>query len=183
MRWLLSLFMLFSSAVFAQAPAWKIVPAESTLTFAATQNGAPVTGAFKKFSGEINFDLQHLDECKVKIVVDMNSLSTTYGDLTTTLESPDWFNNKLFPQAVFSADQFTKTGDKQYEAKGTLTIRDKSIPVTLAFTAEQPTADTAVVKGSTTLQRTAFGVGQGEWASTREVKDDVKVNFEVHATK
>jgi polyisoprenoid-binding protein YceI len=93
--------LLLPAMVSAAAPAWKIVHENSSLAFAAIQNGAPVTGTFAKFDGTINFDLKHLNDCKVKIIVDMNSLSTSYNDLTATLKTPDWFNIKLFPQAVF----------------------------------------------------------------------------------
>src|SRR5690242_18300077 len=81
----------------AATPHWKIVPNESTLTFTATQNDAPVTGKFKTFSGEINFDPAQLNASNVHIIVDMNSLSTSYDDLTTTLMTPDWLNIKIFP--------------------------------------------------------------------------------------
>lgn len=177
--WLL----LSTTFVWALAPIWKIVPAESSLAFVATQNGAPVKGKFEKFSGEINFDLNKLSECHVKIIVDMNSLSTSYDDLTSALRLSDWFNIKMFPEALFEASQFEKVGDKQYVAKGTLTIRDKSLPVALTFTADQPSDNKAIVTGQTTIKRTAFGVGQGEWSSLNEVKDDVTVNFTVTATK
>jgi polyisoprenoid-binding protein YceI len=175
--------LLLPAMVSAAAPAWKIVHEKSSLAFAATQNGAPVTGTFAKFDGTINFDPKHLDDCKVKINVDMNSLSTSYNDLTATLKTPDWFNIKLFPQAVFEASKFEKTGENQYVAKGKLTIRNKTLPVTLNFTAEQSTPDSAVIKGSTVLERTAFGVGQGEWSSVSEIKNGVTVNFVVAAAK
>jgi polyisoprenoid-binding protein YceI len=68
-------------------------------------------------------------------------------------------------------------------AKGTLTIRNKTLPVTLNFTADQRTPDSAVIKGSTVLERTAFGVGQGEWSSVNEIKNGVTVNFVVAAAK
>lgn len=177
------IYIMFANTVFAAAQAWKIIPENSKIVFTAIQNGAQVLGKFSKFKGTINFDPAQLNESKVNIIVDMNSLSTSYNDLTDTLKNAEWFNLKVFPEAVFNAEKFTKTGDNQYEATGTLTIRDKSEPVTLVFTMEQPTADTAVVKGSTTLRRTAFGIGQGEWSSVTEVQDYVKVIFTVNATK
>ena len=179
----LSAQIFFSSAVLALPPEWKMIPASSSLRFTATQNGAPVKGEFKKFTGEFNFDLDMLSKSKIKIVIDMNSLTTSYSDLTLTLQAPDWFNIKVFPDAVFESSEFTKTGDREYEAKGSLTIRDKTVPVILKFSAEQPTKTNALVKGYTTINRTAFGVGQGEWASTNEIKDDVRVDFVVSATK
>ncbi len=167
----------------AAAPSWKIVPEGSTLTFTATQNDAPVTGKFKTFSGEINFDPDQLSTSKVKIVVDVGSVTDAYNELSDTLKKSEWFNIKLFPQAVFESSEFVKTGDKTYQAKGTLTIRDKKLPITLTFTQEEYTQTKARMKGNTTIKRTAFGVGQGEWADTKAVKDDVQINFEIVAVK
>lgn len=167
----------------ATVPVWNIVPSESSITFTATQNDAPVTGSFKKFTGEINFDPDQLKASNVKIMVDMASVSDAYNELSDTLKSSDWFNVMRFPQAVFQSSDFTKTGDKTFQAKGTLTIRDKTVPVVLNFTQEEYTQTKGRVKGSTLLKRTAFGVGQGDWADTKAVKDEVKVDFILSAVK
>lgn len=168
----------------AQATAWKIIPAESTLTFTATQNNAPISGEFKRFNGNIHFDRDKLQESNVDMSVDMNSLATSYSDLTMTLRAPDWFNTKVFPTATFKATEFIKTADKHYQATGTLTIRDHAMPLSVTFIEEPlPTKDKVRVIGEATLKRTAFGVGQGEWVSTNEVKDDVIVHFVVTAVK
>ncbi len=164
-------------------PEWQINPDDSELSFTATQNDAPFTGSFKKFSGEIFVDPSNYKASSIHIVVDMNSLTASYADLVTTLQTPDWFDIKMFPKAEFKATKFNKTGDKTYEAMGSLTIRDKTQPVTLTFTAEESPKNHAVVEGHTTLKRTAFGVGQGDWASTNEIKDDVAVHFKVVATR
>lgn len=184
-KWLnyFMMLMMFPVAVQAAATDWKIIPERSKIYFIAIQNGAPVKGRFEKFSGQIHFDPNQLTESKVKIIVDINSIATDYEDLTTTLETADWFNMKLFPEAVFESSTFTKIGDKEYQAKGMLKIRDQSQPLILTFIFDQPTADTAVARGNTVLRRTAFGVGQGEWASVNEVQDEVKITFTVNAVK
>lgn len=183
-----SLFIFFTLGLLpliclAAVPAWQIVAAESNLTFTATQNDAPVTGEFKKFTGEINFDPDKLSENNVKIIIDMTSIADAYDQLADTLKSSDWFNVKVYPQAIFKANKFAKTGDKTYKAEGMLTIRDKTLPVTLIFNQEEYTPQKARIKGSTTIKRTAFGVGQGEWADTNTVKDEVEINFTVTALK
>lgn len=167
----------------AAAPAWQMVPKDSTITFTATQNNSPVSGVFKTFSSEINFDPSALDSSSVKITVDTGSVSTSYKEVGETLKAPEWFDVKIFPQAIFTANHFTKTGDKTYKAEGTLTIRDKTVPVVLTFNLEEYSATKARVKGETSLKRTQFGVGSGDWAKTDEVKDDVKVEFTLVATK
>jgi polyisoprenoid-binding protein YceI len=165
------------------APEWKIVPGESHLTFTATQNGAPVSGEFKKFTATINFDPGQLDNSNVKVVVDTSSISDPYNQLSDTLKGADWFNVKQYPQAVFTSTKFTKTGDKTYQTDGTLTLRDKTLPVILALTQEEYTNNKALFKGSTTIKRTAFGIGQGEWSDTKAVKDDVRIDFTISAVK
>lgn len=174
----LMLTLLSSSVIFAAQPqAWKIVPEQSKLTFTATQNNAPISGEFKTFTGDIHFDPAQLASSNVRIVVDMTSVDVSYKEALDALKGADWFNVKLFPQAIFKASNFTKTGDNTYQANGTLTIRDKSSPITLTFIIDEYTKTGARAHGSTMLKRAVFGVGQGEWAKTDVVKDDVEVKF------
>ena len=164
-------------------PQWEVIPTESNLTFTATQNNAPVTGEFKKFTAEIFVDPNNYTTSRIRIVVDMNSLSASLADVTTTLAAPEWFNMTLFPTAEFKATEFEKTGPDSYKANGTLTIRDKTAPVTLVFTAKEMAKNKGLVEGSSTIKRSTFGVGQGEWASTEEIKDEVVVHFKIAATR
>lgn len=177
------IFLLLPLVAFADIPSWKIVPTESSLTFTATQNDAPVTGTFTNFSGDINFDPDQLDKSSVKIVVNVSSISDPYNELSDTLKSADWFNTQVFPQAIFQSTKFIKTGDKTYQANGTLTIRDKTQPIVLNFMQQEYTRTKAKIIGSTTIKRTAFSVGQGEWSDTKAVKDDVQINFTISAVK
>ncbi len=171
-----------SAPVFA-APTWKIIPADSSLTFTATQNNAPITGSFKKFTGNIQFDPADLKSSRVEIDVDIASVTAGDSQVADTLKTKDWFNVTVFPHAVFKATDFVKTGDKKYEAKGVLTIRAKTIPMVLVFNLDDYAANKAHATGSTTLQRTQFGVGQGDWSKTDAIKDDVRVDFIISATK
>lgn len=182
---LLSIIIIFLVPLisYAIAPSWKIVSTESSITFTGIQNDAPASGSFKKFTGIINFDPNQLNDSKVKIEIDMNSVSTSYSDFTSTLITDDWFNVKLFPTAVFETSHFVKIGNDKYQANGSLTIRDKSVPVTLLFEAKELSKTKVLVEGNTTLRRTQFGVGQGEWADTEAVKDDVQVSFKITADR
>jgi polyisoprenoid-binding protein YceI len=164
-------------------PKWDIVAKESQLTFTATQNGAPISGQFKTFNGTILVDPNDLKNSSITILVDINSLYASYPELKDTLFTPDWFSTKLFPEAVFKSTQIEKKAEKTYQAQGTLKIRDKLVPITLNFTGEQLSATKGTVSGSAILKRTQFGVGQGDWSSTNEIKDEVTVNFKVVAIK
>ncbi len=169
-------------------PSWKIVPESSQITFTATQNHAPVQGNFKTFTGEINFDKEQLDKSNVNIAIDIASLFSSNSDIIKTLLEADWFDVKDFPKAVFSSNEFTKdttgsAGEERYKAKGSLTIRDKTVPVTVSFAFKEYSSTKAQALGSTSIKRTDFGVGQGEWSSPTVVEDGVQVNFTVTAIK
>lgn len=177
------LVIMSSLSIADSLPQWEIIPEVSELKFTGTQNNAPITGSFKKFSGEIFVDPANYKASSIHIVIDMTSISASYADITTTLSSPDWFDVKMFPKAEFKSTGFKKIDDKTYEAEGILTIRDKSAPVTLKFTAVESPKDHALVNGTATVNRNTFGVGQGEWASTDEIKDEVVVTFKISANR
>lgn len=167
----------------AEASQWNIVPDKSQITFTATQNNAPVTGEFKSFTGDIHFDAEQLSISHITITVDINSISTSYAEIAKTLLTADWFNAKMFPTATFKAQSFSKMGENTYQANGTLTLRDKSSPIILLFILQPLSKTTVIAKGEATLQRINFSIGKGEWASTDDVKDEVKVAFVLTATK
>ncbi|PZQ40124.1 MAG: cytochrome B, partial [Phenylobacterium zucineum] len=78
--------------------------------------------------------------------------------------------------------KFRKTGEGKFVADGTLDLRGVKKPLSLPFTLKID-GDTATARGVTTLDRTTFGVGQGEWASTDEIAAKVKVSFNLTAKR
>ncbi|SRR5579883_135068 len=166
------------------AKSWKIIPEKSKLTFTAIQNNSPVTGQFKNFTGDIAFDPKDLNGSHVNIVIDMKSVTTSYGTVADTLKTPEWFDVNKYPQALFAADYIVedaKAGHNAYMASGKLTIRDKTVPIVVHFVLDQYSDKLAHVKGDTEFARTKFNVGTGEWAKTDAIKDNVKVEFDITA--
>lgn len=164
-------------------PTWKILPGESTIEFTAIQNGAPVTGQFKSFSGNIVFDPAHLKQSHVKIIISLASVSTSLDEVAEALKSSEWFDANSFPQAIFKASSFIQVNANTYKANGTLTIRNKTLPLSLLFSLDKYTNTQAVAKGNAVLKRTQFDIGKGEWSDTESVKDEVRVNFVIKAIK
>lgn len=164
------------------APLLTVIPEKSKVTFTATQNHAPVIGEFTTFTARIYFAEDKLPVSSVKADIDLGSVKTDYTEIATNLLTSDWFAVARFPKAVFESKQFKHLGGNRYDAVGTLTLRDKTLPVTLPFTITHANGITQMV-GETTLKRTAFGVGQGEWASTSTIADEVKVTVVIEAKK
>ncbi len=155
------------------------MPAASTLEFQFVQAGAKTTGRFAKFTADIDFSPANPATGKFDVAIDMASADTRDKERDDTLRMPDLFNIAKFPRATYVASQFVAKGTG-FEGKGKLTLRGVSldVPVTFTFT---PGADaakpTATLKGTATVKRLLFGVGQGEWKSTEWISDDVQVQF------
>lgn len=167
----------------AQIPSWQMIPEESSISFTATQNNSPVTGKFKEFTAVIKGSPQQLDSSQVYIKINMNSVHTDYSLVADTLKTADWFDVKQYPEGIFEAKHFRQTANNAYQADGMLTLRDKTLPVSVNFVIENIAANKIQVKGAAVFKRIAFGVGQGDFSKTDEVKNDVRVDFVLAAVK
>lgn len=166
---------------FKDPVAWTVQKGAS-LTFSAVWSGTPVEGRFNRWTADILFSPEALDRSKLTVGVDMSSAVTGDDQRDQSLPSGDFFDTAAHPKATFSATKFRKTGEGQYVADGTLDLRGVKKPVSLPFSLKI-VGDTATARGVTTLDRTTFGVGQGEWASTDQIAAKVKVNFSLTAKR
>ena len=166
----------------AAAPArWTVLPG-STLGFATAWSGQTLTGRFDKWRADILFSPQALERSKVTVAIDVASVDTGDQQRDAALPTDDWLDVAAHPQAVFTAERFEKAGPERYVAHGRLTLRGVSRPVDLPFRLHI-TGDKAEASGVTSLDRTAFGVGQGEWQSTDQIPAKVTVSVDLKAKR
>ncbi len=148
-----------------------------TLSFSAMQAGAKFTGSFKRFQVKLDFDPANPAKGSLDVTVETPSIDTQDAERDEILKSPDFFWIEKHPQAQFHATHIERAGSG-WRASGELTIRGVKKPVPVQFTLA-PAGAVAVMKGSASLKRLAFGLGQGDWASTEWIGDDVEVRFEL----
>jgi len=163
-----------------EAPVSWTIERGSTLGFSTAWSGQPIEGQFKRWDGDILFSPDALAKSKLTIRVDLASVTTGDDQRDATLPTPDWFDATAHPTAVFTASRFKATGRDRFVADGTLTLRGATRPVAVAFTLTIDGGD-ATAEGSATVDRTAFGVGQGEWAATDQIPANVKLSFSLKA--
>lgn len=161
---------------------WAVIPAGSSLGFATTWSGEPVNGQFKQWQADIRFSPDALADSSLTVSVALASVSTGDAQRDESLPGEDWFDAGQFPKAEFTAKRFRQTGEGHYLAEGSLKLRGKSSPVTLDFKLKMD-GDKATAEGSTRLDRTVFGVGQGDYAATDAIPAQVKVTFKVNARR
>ncbi len=154
----------------------------SRIGFATAWGGQAIEGRFKDWDAEILFGPEALARSKVRVSIVIGSVTTGDPQRDQSLTSPDWFDAGPNPRAIFAADRFEKTGEDRYVAHGRLTLRGKTRPLDLPFRLKID-GDKARMSGVTTLDRTAFGVGQGEWQATDQIPANVKVSIQLTATR
>jgi cytochrome b561/polyisoprenoid-binding protein YceI len=161
--------------------AWTVAKS-STLGFTASWAGEALDGQFKRWTADILFSPDALDRSRLTVSIDMASAATGDDQRDSSLPSDDFFAVAVHPKATFTASKFRKTGEGRFVADGTLDLRGVKKPLSLPFSLKID-GDTATARGVTTLDRTAFGVGQGEWASTDQIGAKVKVSFAITAKR
>ncbi|HSO45351.1 MAG TPA: YceI family protein [Rhodoferax sp.] len=156
----------------------KLLPAQSDIAFEIKQMGVPVQGHFKKFDAQINFDAAKLATSKVAFTVDIASATLGSPEMDFELPKATWFNAAQFPQARFTSSGFKALGGGKYEVAGKLAIKGQTRDVTVPLAMTQSGAVTTAT-GMLPIKRLAFKIGDGEWAHTSMVADDVQVKFKL----
>jgi polyisoprenoid-binding protein YceI len=165
------------SAMCAAGPAasYTADPQQSRLEFAGVQAGAEFKAAFHKFTAAVDFAPDALVNSRLDVQIELNSVDSKDKDRDTTIRGPDIFDVTHWPTAHYVTRSIAKTA-AGYTAVGALTLRGvtKDVPIDFQFTQG---AAGAKLEGSAKLKRLDFGAGQGDWKSTEEVADAVKVSF------
>jgi polyisoprenoid-binding protein YceI len=170
----------------ATAPKWDVMADKSSITFHGKQMGADFEGEIGKFTPDIHFDENHLDQSQVTVDIDLNSIDGKDPERNKSIKGSDWFDTDRFPTARFETTKFAKTGDGAFTASGNLTIHGITVPVELPFKLEHQAVgfgqDRVIMTGSVTLDRSKFQLGTGDWADPSVIANEVPVDIKVTAT-
>lgn len=120
---------------------WKIDPSHTSVEFAVKHMGiTTVRGRFKGVSGS----LETADGGTLKsieAVIDAGSIDTAEPQRDAHLQSPDFLDAGNHPTLIFRSAVVDPLGEDRYLAKGELTIRGQTRPVTFEVEATKPMTD------------------------------------------
>lgn len=174
----LSASLAVSGVAFAQA---KVVPAQSQITFAIKEMGVSVEGRFTKWTADVAFDPKKPETGKVAFTIATGSASFGAPETDAEVPKPEWFNVAKFPNATFASSGIKAKGGGKFDVAGKLSVKGttKDVIVPIVLTQAGP-ATTAT--GVFTIKRNDFKIGEGDWADTSQVADDVVVKFKLALT-
>ena len=157
---------------------WRVETGQ--LEFTIQQLGSTVTGSFADWTAAITYGESADANGKhgaVEVVIGIASLSL--GSVTQQAMGADFFNAGAFPTAVFAADLIaTGTGPV---ARGTLRIRDQSVPVEMPFDLTIA-GDAATATGGLRVDRRAFNLGAGV-VDAKTLGFEVDIRFDLTAIR
>ena len=171
----------FAASALPAAAQQKLLPAQSSIAFEIKQMGVPVQGHFKRFDAQVNFDAAKLAASKVTFTVDIASATLGAAEMDAELPKATWFDTAKFPQARFTSSAFKALGAGKYEVAGKLAIKGQSRDVTVPLAMSQNGATTTAT-GVLPIKRLSFRIGEGDWADTSMLADDVQVRFKLDLT-
>lgn len=163
----------------AQAAGWDVDMAGSTLGFTATQGGEAFHGTFPRFTPRIDFDEAAPEQGHIDVTVDLASVTVEGKDRQEGILGPEWFDTARIATAHFASRAITRVQGRNYRAEGTLTLKGITRPVVLDFTLSGERE--VVATGQALLQRNAFAIGTGDYASADWIAYPVTVQFRVKA--
>jgi polyisoprenoid-binding protein YceI len=170
----------------AQGATYAIDPTHTFVTYEVGHFGTSTNrGRFDKKEGTVQFD-KAAKTGKVEVVFDLKSVSTGVEMMNKHLQSADFFDSAKFPEAKFVGDKFVFNGDKVSEVMGSLTLRGKTMPVTLkasnfnCYTSPMLKREVCGGDFETTIKRSQWGVNYGLEVG---IPDDVRLLIQVEAVK
>jgi polyisoprenoid-binding protein YceI len=161
---------------FPAAAQQKVIADKSQIRFVTKQMNVPVEGRFKKFDASVAFDPAKPEATKAEFEVDLASIDLGNDEGETEARKKTWLDVPGFPKAKFVATSVKSLGGGKYEARGPLTIKGTSREVVAPFTLTEA-AGVRTVEGQFPLKRLQYKIGEGPWADTDTVADDVVVRF------
>ncbi len=124
---------------------WKIDHAHSHIQFKVKHLVVTTLGGhFNTFDATMECHNDDFTDANISFEADVNSITTGNEQRDGHLKSDDFFNAASYPKLTFVSTSIKKSDTENYKLTGNLTIRDKTLPVTLD-----------VIYGGTTLN--AYG--------------------------
>ena len=158
------------------ANADSVVVGKSEIAFTMKQMGVNFEGRFRKWKADVDFQPAALDKSKTEVDVDLASLDLASTESEAEAKGPLWFDTAKFPAAHFVSTSIKSLGGDRYEVAGKLSLkgitRDCVVPIVV-----KADGGNRVAEGTFSLKRLEYKIGEGEWADTATVDNDIRVRI------
>ena len=170
----------------APAQTWVIDKERSKVVFHYSYTGDPYQGEFRNVDAVFNIDPLNPGSCDFTVTIPIGELWLDSAEAIDYLLDVELFDVDQFPSATFVAEECRLMSMDSFTSNGNLTIRDVTRPMSFPFNLGVENNDGVIgfrLKSRVTIRRLEFGVGQGYWASTAEIPNDIDIEVDVFAIR
>jgi polyisoprenoid-binding protein YceI len=150
----------------------------STVVITAKQMNVPITAKFNKVNTIIVYNPSKPEATKTNIAIDISSFDLGDPEYNKEVLKKEWFNATQFPKATFISTSMKSDINGKLKALGKLSIKGKTMEVNVPVTITKKDTST-IFDGSLPIKRLDFGVGEGDWADTSMVANEVVIQFHI----
>jgi polyisoprenoid-binding protein YceI len=148
---------------------------KSEIRFVSKQMGASVEGRFRRWKANVDFRPGDLAKSKANFEIELASIDLASEESEVETRRAVWFDTARFPLATFTSTSIRGLGADRYEIAGTLSIKGIAKDVVVPVALRKDAAGNTVAEGQFTLKRLEFKIGEGVWADTDAVANDIVV--------
>ncbi|KAF7600742.1 MAG: polyisoprenoid-binding protein [Candidatus Dactylopiibacterium carminicum] len=178
---LAALVLLTATVSAAQAAEYtRVLTDKSSLGFTYRQMNVPMEGGFKRFQAQLAFDPAQAAKGSASFDIDVKSIDVGSPDGNGEIGGKALFDNAAHPAARFVSSSIKPLGNNRFEVAGKLTIKGRTRDVTAPVAFRQDGSN-GVFEGALNIKRTDFAIGEGVWADTSIVADEVQIRFRLLA--
>jgi len=167
---------------------YDVDPKHSYIGFRVMHMGlAEVPGAFRDFSGSINYDGKDVSKSSVNFTAKVTSVDTGVAPRDNHLRTADFFEVEKYPDMTFKSTKVEKKGDN-WEVTGDFTLKGVTKQITIPFTAngmmKDPKGSVKMgISAQTMINRQDYGVKWGNKLpdGTLALSDMVKIDLQLEA--
>jgi len=148
---------------------------KSEIRFASKAMGASVEGRFRRWKANVDFRPSDLARSKANLEIELASVDLASEATEAETRRAAWFDTAKFPVATFTSTAIRALGGDRYEIAGTLALKGVAKDIVVPVALRKDAGGNSIAEGQFTLKRLEFKIGEGEWADTSAVADDVVV--------
>ena len=148
---------------------------KSEIRFVSKAMGASVEGRFRRWKANVDFRPSDPAKSKASLEVELASIDVASEATEAEARRAAWFDTAKFPVATFTSTAVRALGGDRYEIAGALAMKGVTKDIVVPVALRKDAGGNAVAEGQFTLKRLDFKIGEGEWADTNAVANDVVV--------
>jgi polyisoprenoid-binding protein YceI len=171
----------------AQTSSWATDPAHSEVDFTIRHGGVSnVHGRFGGVKGTLVYNEADITKATVTVTIDTATVNTGVDARDAHLKTDAFFDVAKFPTAAFTSSSVVKNGNR-LTVNGNLTLHGVTKPIVLDVEGPSTPVEGMDHKahsgfsGTTTISRTAFGIGTG--FPSVMLSDEIKLTIELEIVK